>query len=160
MNSNLKKYFEWWKRIFWHFESCNYLCYLLRYTWVHLNIVGGSTRDPQILVARPLGSWEDVPGGSRNQKTAGIGGRGTNCLKKNYLFHKFFWGSQWKILYDIKIYSYIFRGEESNGNIYFSNKLYFYTLIGVTPDFLEEFFQVTNQEILGNFKIYSQAFNG
>ena len=36
----------------------------------------------------------------------------------------------------------------------------FYTLIGVTPDFLEEFFQVTNQEILENFKIYSQAFNG
>ena len=47
--------------------------------------------------------------------------------------------------YDIKIYSYIFRGEESNGNIHFSNKLYFYTLIGVTPDFLEEFFQVTNR---------------
>ena len=31
-------------------------------------------------------------------------------------------------------------------------KLYFSTLIGVAPDFLEEFFQVTNQEILGGIK--------
>ena len=50
--------------------------------------------------------------------------------------------------------------EESNGKIHFSKKTAFYTLIDVTPDFLEVFFQVTNQEKLGNFKIYSQDFNG
>jgi len=53
---------------------------------------GGSTRDPQKLVARPLGRWEDVPGGSRNQKTAGIGGRGTNLKKKLFFFIIFFGG--------------------------------------------------------------------
>ena len=121
---------------------------------------GGSTRDPQILVARPLGRWEDVPGGSRNQKTAGIGGRGTNLKKKTIFFHNFFWGSQWEILDDIKVHSYTFRGEESNGKIHFSKKLYLSTLIGVTAGFFGEFFQVSNQKILGNFKIYSQDFNG
>ena len=39
---------------------------------------GGLTRDPQTLVARPLGRWEDVPEGSGNQKTTVIGGRGKN----------------------------------------------------------------------------------
>ena len=61
---------------------------------VLINKNGGSTRAPQILVARPLGRWEDVPGGSRNQKTAGIGGRGTNLKKTTIFFHNFFWGSQ------------------------------------------------------------------
>ena len=69
-------------------------------------------------------------------------------------------GTQCDIFYDIEVYYYIFRGEESNGKIHFSKKLYFSTLIGVTPGFLGEFFQVSNQKILGNFKIYSQAFNG
>ena len=50
--------------------------------------------------------------------------------------------------------------EESNGKVHLSNKAYFSTLIGVTADSLEVFFQVTNQEILGNLKIYSQDFNG
>ena len=49
-------------------------------------VSGGSTRDPQILAVQPLGRWEDVPGGLRNQKTPGIGGRGTNLKKKSILF--------------------------------------------------------------------------
>ena len=54
----------------------------------------------------------------------------------------------------------IFLGVKNPMVRFISSTKNFSTLIGVTPDFLEEFFQVTNQEILGNFKIYPQAFNG